>query len=296
MKTERNILIAFILNLAFSVFEFLGGILTGSVAILSDAVHDIGDAASIGISYFLERKSKRLPDETYTYGYGRYSVLGGLITTIILLIGSVVMIGKAIAGLINPPQIHYDGMILFAVVGVVVNYLAAWVTHNGDSINQKAVNLHMLEDVLGWGVVLAGAIVMRFTDFAFLDPLMSIAVSTFILVHALRNLKNVMDLFLEKAPGGLDIREIKEHVTAIDGVVDVHHIHLWSIDGQNHSVTMHVVTDRDSHEIKDEIRHELQEYGIVHATLELESVGEHCHDINCHVHTKVETTHCHHHH
>jgi cobalt-zinc-cadmium efflux system protein len=187
-------------------------------------------------------------------------------------------------------------MILFAVVGVVVNYLAAWVTHNGDSINQKAVNLHMLEDVLGWGVVLAGAIVMRFTDFAFLDPLMSIAVSTFILVHALRNLKNVMDLFLEKAPGGLDVREIKEHVTAIDGVVDVHHIHLWSIDGQNHSVTMHVVTDRDSHEIKDEIRHELQEHGIVHATLELESVGEHCHDINCHVQTKVETTHCHHHH
>jgi cobalt-zinc-cadmium efflux system protein len=150
MKTEKNILLAFLLNLAFSLFEFLGGIFTGSVAILSDAVHDIGDAVSIGVSFFLERKAKRLPDATYTYGYARYSVLGGIITTLILLIGSLAVIYNAVNRLFHPTEIHYNGMILFAIVGVLVNFFAALLTREGNSLNQKAVNLHMLEDVLGW--------------------------------------------------------------------------------------------------------------------------------------------------
>ena len=161
MKTEKNILIAFLLNLFFSVFEFAGGLFTGSVAIVSDAIHDMGDAASIGISYFLEKKSKKLPDETHTYGYARYSVIGSVITTLILLVGSCFVVYNAIGRIIVPTKIHYDGMILFAIVGVAVNFCAALFTREGDSLNQKAVNLHMLEDVLGWAVVLVGAVVMR---------------------------------------------------------------------------------------------------------------------------------------
>ena len=180
MKTERNILIAFILNLSFSIFEFVGGVFTGSVAITSDAVHDIGDAASIGISYFLEKRSKKQPDEKYTYGYARYSIIGGFITTLILLIGSAFVIYNAIIRIINPVEINYNGMIVFAVVGVIVNFSAAFFTREGDSLNQKAVNLHMLEDVLGWIVVLVGAVVMRFTDFSLIDPIMSVGVSLFI--------------------------------------------------------------------------------------------------------------------
>ena len=176
MKTERNILIAFILNLAFSIFEFVGGIVTGSVAIMSDAVHDIGDAASIGVSYLLEKKGEK------------YSLIGAFITTLTLLIGSSITIYNAICRLFAPTEIHYEGMIVFAIVGVCVNLCAAFVTREGDSLNQKAVNLHMLEDVLGWIVVLVGAIVMRFTDFSLLDPIMSIGVSTFILINAIRNL------------------------------------------------------------------------------------------------------------
>ena len=180
MKTERNIFIAFILNLAFSIFEFVGGIVTGSVAIMSDAVHDIGDAASIGVSYFLEKKGEK------------YSIIGALITTLTLLIGSIVTIYNAVGRLFDPTEINYDGMIVFAVVGVCVNLCAAIVTREGVSLNQKAVNLHMLEDVLGWLVVLVGAIVMRFTDFALLDPVMSIGVSVFILINAIRNLKEIV--------------------------------------------------------------------------------------------------------
>ena len=296
MKTERNILVAFILNLAFSVFEMIGGFFTGSVAIVSDAIHDIGDAASIGISYFLERKSKKQPDETYTYGYARYSVIGSVITTLILLFGSCVVIYNAVCRIVAPTQINYNGMIIFAVVGVAVNLAAAMFTRDGHSLNQKAVNLHMLEDVLGWVVVLIGAVVMRFTDFALIDPLMSIGVAVFILVNALRNLKEAVDLFLEKTPEHLHLQEIKAHIMELDGVLDVHHIHIWSMDGQSNFATMHVVTNADHHHIKHAIREELAEHGIGHVTLELEAEGEHCHEQTCHVEPSTHSGHHHHHH
>ena len=296
MKSEKNIFIAFILNLAFSVFEFIGGIFTGSVAIVSDAIHDFGDAAGIGISYFLEKKSKKQPDEKHTYGYARYSVIGSLITTFILLFGSVTVIYNAINRLINPSEIDYNGMIIFAVVGVCVNFCAAYFTRDGDSLNQKAVNLHMLEDVLGWTVVLIGAIIMRFTDWSFIDPVMSVGVSLFIFINAVRNLKEAIDLFLEKTPHGIDIKEIAEHISEIDGVIGVHHIHIWSMDGQSNYATMHVVTNSDSHKIKETIREELLEHGINHATLELETEDERCHEENCSVDYKIFSGHHHHHH
>lgn len=296
MKTEKSILIAFVLNLAFSVFEFIGGIFTGSVAIVSDAIHDIGDAASIGASFFLEKKSKRQPDKTYTYGYARYSVLGSLLTTLILLVGSLLVIYHAVLRIIDPVEIRYDAMIVFAIFGVAVNLAAALFTRHGHSLNQKAVNLHMLEDVLGWIVVLVGAVVMRFTDFYLIDPLMSIGVAVFIFVNAVRNLGEVLDLFLEKAPHQVDVHELKEHVCEIEGVLDVHHVHVWSMDGQTGYATMHVVTDGSTHDIKEKIREELREHGIGHVTLELESEGEHCHEEHCHVEASAHAGHHHHHH
>lgn len=292
MKTTKSMLLAFLLNLGFSLFECIGGLLTGSVAILSDAIHDMGDAASIGIACFLEHKSKKQPDEHYTYGYARFSVLGSLITTAILLVGSAAMIVHAISRIFNPAPIHYDGMILFALIGVFVNFCAAFFTRKGDSLNQKAVNLHMLEDVLGWAVVLVGAIVMRFSDFALLDPILSMGVSVFILFHALSHLREVLALFLEKAP--VDVGEIRAHICEIPGILDVHHLHLWSMDGSNHYATMHIVTDHDHPKIKAAIRKELQQFGIGHITLELEAPGEHCCQSQCHV--AVETGHHHHHH
>ena len=296
MKTEKNILIAFVLNLAFSVFECIGGFWTGSVAIISDAVHDLGDAASIGISFFLEKKSRRQPDKTHSYGYARYSVIGSVITTLILLFGSAAVIYNAVLRIIHPTDIRYDGMIVFAVVGVIVNLGAALVTREGNSLNQRAVNLHMLEDVLGWIVVLIGAVVMLFTDFAIIDPLMSIGVAVFILVGALRNLAEAVDLFLEKTPRGVDLEELRSHIGEIDGVLDVHHIHVWSMDGQANYATMHVVATGDHHRVKEAVREELLEHGIVHATLELEAEGEHCHEEHCRVEAAPPSGHHHHHH
>ncbi len=300
MKTEKNILVAFILNIAFSIFEFIGGTICGSVAIISDSIHDMGDAMIIGVSYFLEKKSKKKPDEKYTYGYIRYSVMGSVITTLILLFGSVVVIFNAINRIINPIEIHYNGMIAFAIVGALVNFLAAYFTREGDSLNQKAVNLHMLEDVLGWVVVLIGAVVMRFTDIAIIDPIMSICVAIFILINALKNLREVIDLFLEKAPHGISVDEIKHHILEIEGVLDIHHIHIRSLDGYSNSATMHVVTDADGKEIKAKIKKKLKEHGINHATLELETADEKCEDLHCleclHYQSGHHHNHNHHHH
>ena len=296
MKTQRNIFIAFLLNLSFSVFEIVGGVFTGSVAIISDAVHDMGDALSIGISYFLERKSRQKPDNTHTYGYLRYSVVGSVLTTMILLIGSIMVIFNAVEKIKNPGEINYNGMLIFAVIGVAVNFLAAYFTREGDSLNQKAVNLHMLEDVLGWAVVLVGALVMKFTDFALIDPLMSIGVAVFILINALKNLKEALDLFLEKTPKDIALDEIESHIMSIDGVEDVHHIHIWSLDGHSNFATMHIVTNEDSHLIKDKVREELMEHGIAHSTLELENTTEHCHHKECKLEVSQVGHHHHHHH
>ena len=294
MKTEKNILIAFILNISFAIIEFFGGIFTNSVAILSDSIHDLGDAISIGISYFMERKSKKKADKNYTYGYTRYSVLGGVITTTILLVGSILVIIGAIGRLFNPVEVNYSGMIIFAIIGVILNFIAAYVTKEGDSINQKSVNLHMLEDVLGWIVVLIGAIIMNFTDISIIDPIMSIGVAIFILFHSLKNLKRVLDLFLEKTPNDINLDELKEHLIAIDGVDDIHHIHVWSMDGYNNYATMHIVTKNNNpKELKKLIREELQEHNICHAILETEE--EICDDKECHVEFHHEEHHHHHH-
>lgn len=296
MKTEKNILIAFILNLGFSIFEFIGGAITNSVAIVSDSIHDMGDAMSIGVSYFLEKKSKKKPDEKYTYGYVRYSVIGSTITTIILIIGSILVMYNAIKRILNPVDINYNGMIIFAVVGVVVNFLAAYFTKDGDSLNQKSVNLHMLEDVLGWAVVLIGAIIMRFTDIRIIDPILSILVALFIFKNAVSNFKSILDLFLEKTPNGISISELKEHLIEIEGIKNVHHVHIWSIDGYNNYATMHIVVDGDSKKVKKLVKEELKEHGISHTTIEIEDIDEVCEDETCKIDTEHQHTHHHHHH
>ena len=300
MKTEKNILIAFLLNFSFAIFEFFGGMITGSVAIMSDAVHDAGDALSIGVSWWCERKSKQKEDNVYTYGYARYSIVGSVIITVILLIGSITVLISSTKRLFSPVAINYDGMIVFGIVGVILNAAAAFFTKEGDSVNQRAVNLHMLEDVLGWIVVLIGAIVMKFTDISLIDPIMSIAVTIFVAFQAVEHLKEALEIFLEKVPHDIHVEELKEHMMNIDGVQDVHHIHIWTMDGLNNYATLHIVTNEHPQEIKKKIREVLAEHNICHVTIEVEMVGEMCgHDIcnaDENTHSVGHHSHTHHNH
>ena len=298
MKTEKKIFIAFLLNTIFSIFELIGGIITGSVAITTDAIHDFGDAISISSAFILEKISRKKPDGKYSYGYKRFSVLGAIITTAILLIGSTVVIYHAILRLINPAPIDYDGVLIFAIVGLIVNSLAVFFTHGGHSHNQKAVNLHMLEDVLGWTVVLVGAIVMRFTGFYLLDPILSIAVALFIIAKTLVGAKDILDLFLLKVPQSVSIEKIEHIAEHIDGVVGIHHIHAWAIDEQTVCATLHAVIDGNVSNIKHNIKSALREIGVSCSTIEIENYNDECDELSCKISNSHHHSHgcCHHHH
>ena len=224
-------------------------------------------------------------------------VLGAFITTVVLTVGSIFVIIGGISRIVNPETINYDGMIIFAIFGVIINFLAAYFTREGDSINQKAVNLHMLEDVLGWVVVLIGSILMKFTDITLLDSIMSIGIAIFILINAFKNLKNILDLFLEKTPKDISVEEIKKHLLEIKDILDVHHIHIWSMDGFNNYSTMHIVTDsKNIKELKHKIREEMNNLGISHSTIEIEDENDKCDEKECEINIHTEINHHHHHH
>ena len=296
MKSDKKIMTAFLLNSVFSLCEFIGGIFTGSIAILSDAVHDMGDALSIGISFMLERKSGRKADAAYTYGYRRFSVLGAAVTDLILIAGSLTVIYKGVDRIINPEEINSSGMMIFAVFGFVTNLLAAFLTRDGDSMNLKAVNLHMLEDVLGWAVVLVGSVIIHFTSIYIIDPIMSVAVAVFILFHAVKGFGRVLDLFLEKTPKGIDTEKIKKHLLEIEGVRDIHHIHVRSIDGESIFMSLHVVVEGNTATVKKAVKDELKAHGISHATVETETEGEVCEERECVIEKREDHSHHGHHH
>ena len=271
MKIDRNILIAFILNLSFSLLEIIGGFITNSISILSGAVHDLADAASIGISYYLEKKSKHKPNYKYTYGYVRYSTLAAFITTIILLSGSLFVIYNAINRLFNPIDINYDGMIIIALIGILFNIIAVYKTKGGHSLNQEAVNLHLLQDALSWIIVLIGSILIKFTKINYIDSIMSLVISIYIIIHSLKHLKIILDLFLEKTPNNVNIRKIKKELLENKNIISIDHIHVWSLDGYNNYATLHAIINNDEVEnIKEYIKDYLKKENISHSTIEIE--------------------------
>ena len=276
MRAKTRIFFAFLLNLVFSAVELVGGLMTGSVAILSDALHDAGDAAGIGLSFFLEAFSGKRADRRYTYGYLRFSVLGGLLTSLLLMGGATVVIWRAALRLASPVPINYNGVIWLSVVGIVINLAATLLTAGGHSLNQRAVSLHMLEDVLGWVAVLAGAIVMRFTDWVFLDPLLSIALSIVLLVFSAKTAIEALSILLDRAPSTVSAAELRAALEGIEGVREVHHLHVRSLDGSRHEACLHLVAEGDGIEIRAAARARLREHGVDCATIELEAVGEHC--------------------
>lgn len=286
-ESYKNIKVAFLLNLLFSILELIGGFLTNSISILSDSIHDFGDSISIGVSYYLEKKSNKSSNEEYTYGYLRYSLLGALITSIILLTGSIVVIYHAIPRLINPEDINYDAMIIFAIFGVLMNGYAAYRTSHADKHNEKAINLHMLEDVMGWIAVLIGSVCIKLFNLMIIDPILSILIAFYILYHVYKYIKEIFDIFMEKVPKNIDINKIKTTINEkFANVNNIHHIHIWTLDGVNNYMTAHILLKEDiSREdiirLKNDIKKELYKFNINHITLEIEYLNEKCTNKKC---------------
>lgn len=282
----KNISLAFFLNLAFAIIEIVGGILTNSVAILSDALHDFGDSLSLGFAWYFQKISNKKRDKSFSYGYKRFSVLGAIINSIILAMGSVFILSQAIPRLIYPQQANATGMFFLAILGIAVNGFAMLRLRKGKSLNEKTVSLHLLEDVLGWVAVLVGSIIMLFADAPIIDPIISILIALFIIFNIYKNLKSSLKIFLQGVPEGVDLKEIQHIVSSVKNVEDVHDVHAWSIDGLYNIVTLHIVHPNNLSidgikNTKNEVKKRLHKLDVHHITIECESVDEKCELENC---------------
>ncbi|WP_456462711.1 cation diffusion facilitator family transporter [Reichenbachiella sp.] len=276
-----NIKTAFFLNLGFTIVEFIGGFYVNSVAIISDAIHDLGDCLSLGISWYFQKISHKGRTPTFSYGYKRFSVLSAILNSVVLLIGSAFILMETIPRLLAPEQPETTGMMILAVLGVIVNGAAVLKTRKGKTANEKVVSLHLLEDVLGWVAVLIGSIVMNFFDVPILDPLLSLLIAGYILVNVFRNLKNSTKIILQSIPPDVNTSALEEELKQIHHVAKVHDMHTWTMDGDYHVMTVHLVLDQDvdldtGAIIKSKAREILKAGEIDHVTIELESHKEHC--------------------
>lgn len=277
----QNIKVAFFLNFAFTIIEFIGGILTNSVAILSDAVHDLGDSFSLGLSWYFQKVAKRPRNTDFTYGYKRFSLLGAIVNSAVLLVGSVIILMNAVPRLFHPQQPDVKGMLLLAVLGVIVNGAAVFRLRKGHSLNEKVVSLHLLEDVLGWLAVLLGAGIMYFVDAPFIDPLLSIVISLFILYNVYKNVRQSLHIILQGSPEQVSVDDVEKIISSLPQVDNVHDLHIWSVDGEYNVLTMHVVltsvlSNQEMQFFKSEVREKLLSLGIQHSTIEIETPGEEC--------------------
>lgn len=272
-QAVRNMMLVFGINIVFSVLEAIFGLLFNSASILADAVHDFGDALSIGLAWFFQKISLKGSDSTFSYGYKRYSLLGALITSVVLLVGSAVLIIHSGEKLMNPEPVNYQGMLILAIFAIIANGVSAWIISKGSSHNESILSLHLLEDVLGWVGVLVVSVVLHFTDWYFLDPLLSIGIALFILYKTIPEFMKVVRLFLQAVPDNIDSKKLREEIQNIDNINGLSHFHLWSLDGEAHMMSMTISTTSDSvqtHEqIKNEVRHILSENDIAHSNIEI---------------------------
>ncbi|NDV46430.1 cation transporter [Paludibacter sp. 221] len=285
-KDVKNIKVAFFLNLSFTIIEIIGGILTNSIAILSDAIHDLGDSLSLGLAWYFQRLAKRGRTNSYSYGYKRFSLLGAIINSIVLVVGSVYILSEAIPRIFSPQETHAGGMFILAIFGVVVNGAAVLRLRKGSSINERVVSLHLLEDVLGWAAILVGSVVMYFFDVPIIDPILSIAIACFVFYNVFRNIRQTMRIVLQGIPENIDMEHVVKAIEQIKDVENIHDLHVWSMDGEYNILTVHVTLKEALAMdklvgLKIEIRSLLNKENIQHATIEFETLDEQCVFENC---------------
>lgn len=281
---EKNIKFVALLNISFTLIELVGGLLTNSLAILSDALHDLGDSVALSTSWYAEHKAKAPPDEKRTFGYQRLSLFGALFSATVLLAGSLFILSEAVQRLFSPEPVNSIGMLWLAVIGIVFNSIGMFRLKRGESMNEKVLSWHLLEDVFGWVVVFVGAIVIYFTDYYLIDPVITIFYTLFILWGVVRNLREVYNILMQGVPAHIDVMKIKSAVLALPGVKGVHDVHVWSLEGATDVFTGHVVLEDsllpDTEVLKAKIKATLAQHHIEHSTIELESERE-CASADC---------------
>ena len=277
----QNIKVAFFINLAFTLVEIVGGFFTNSIAILSNAVHDLGDSLALGLAWYFQKLAKKESNRSFSYGFKRFSLLGAIINSIVLVVGSSIILIAAIPRIFHPQHTEVKGMLLLAIVGVLINGIAALRLKKGHTMNEKVVSLHLLEDVLGWVAILLGSIIMYFFDIPIIDAIMSVGVACFVLFNVFKNIKQSLHIFLQGIPKEIDITDISLDLKQLSEIEEIHDLHAWSADGIYNILTVHIVLNKsysmeDLANIKQNIRDKLLLKAIQHVTIEFETADEHC--------------------
>lgn len=287
-SSSSNILFAFFINVVFSIIELIGGLYTGSIAIISDALHDFGDSISLGVAWRLQKISEKGGDSKYSYGYKRFKLLGALLISLILILGSISIIYNASQKFFEPSSPKADVMIVLAIIGLIANSWAAIRMSGAKSLSDRAVMLHMMEDVLGWAAVLVVSIVMYFVNAPWLDPLLSIFISIWILYNVYFTLKSTLKVILQGVPDGFEKETFLENLLNIKSVLSIHDFHLWTEDGEHHVSSIHIVLDNNTisdiaeiNRVRKEVRELANKYDIYHITIEFDSQDYDCELKNC---------------
>ena len=280
-SANKNLKIAFLLNVAFTILEFSGGYFVNSVAIVSDAFHDLGDSFALGIAWYLENLSNKKPSSRFSFGYRRFSLLGAFISSIILITGSIFVIYEGIGRVIEPEPSNAKGMLIFALIGVLVNGYAAWKVSHGSSLNERMISWHLIEDVLGWVAIMIVAIILNFKQIDYLDPILSILITLYIIFNVFKRLKETIFIFLQGIPPSIDPKRVEQAILSIPNVVDTHHTNIWSLEGQHHVYTSHVQVSNISEYseivyLKRQIKDALKQFNFEYYTIELELEEEEC--------------------
>ena len=281
-----NIKFAFFLNLSFSIIEIIGGLLTNSMAILSDALHDLGDSISLAVSWYLENFSQQGADENFSYGYARFSLLGALINSLVLILGSFFILSEVIPRLFNPQTVHPEGMLFLAIIGITVNGISVLKLRGGSSLNKEVVSWHLMEDLLGWTAVFIVSIILIFKNIPVLDPLLSLLINIYILYNVIKKLKKVLSIFLQGVPGEVDLKKLQQKIVEQSQALAVHHTHVWTLEGEKNFLSTHVIipdefSKKEIIALKSQVKNLMAAEKINHVTIEIEYEKENCEDINC---------------
>lgn len=279
--SSKNLKVAFFLNVGFTILEIIGGMYINSIAIIADAVHDMGDSLSLGTAWYLQEKSNKAPNQKFSYGYRRLSLFGALINCVVLIIGGIYAIYKSVGRLIHPELPDAQGMMWFAFLGIAVNGYAAWKLSTGKSMNEKVVSWHLLEDVLGWVAILIVSIILQFKEVYYLDPALSLAITLYILWNAFKKLKETLFIFLQGQPREISKEKIIREIMAVPHVRSVHDTHIWSLDGEHHVFSTHVKFNEleNFDELimaKKTVKKIIAGYPFEHYTIETEVANETC--------------------
>ena len=282
---DKNLIVAISINLFLTFAQFFGGLISGSLALIADAIHNLSDAVSLGIAIFARKIGRKTADEFRTFGYKRAEVIAALINLTLMVLISLYLIYEAIWRFIEPQIISGWIVIIIAGIALIVDLYTSVITYrlSENNMNMKAAFLHNLSDALASiGVVIAGSLILLYEWF-WVDSLITMVIAGYILLQTFKMLPNSVNFLMDATPNNISIVDVKTSMSLIKGVEDVHHIHVWNLDEQRVALEAHVVTGaeslKDNATIKEAIKKSLQEkYDINHSTLEFEHTEEDCDD------------------